>query len=52
MRDFLDICGGHARPLLVGLESLSSDDPRYESTRDALRGYITQFTEQSTLPER
>lgn len=43
MRDFLDICGDHARPLLVGLESLSPDDPRYTPTRDALRGYISQF---------
>jgi len=43
VRDFLDICGDHARPLLVGLESLSPDDPRYNPTREALRGYISQF---------
>jgi hypothetical protein len=43
VRDFLDICGDHARPLLVGLESLTADDPRYEPTRNALRGYIGQF---------
>jgi hypothetical protein len=43
MRDFLDICGEHARPLLVGLESLDPGDPRFEPTRDALRGFLTQF---------
>jgi hypothetical protein len=43
VRDFLDICGEHARPLLVGLESLSHEDPRYEPTRQALRNYISQF---------
>lgn len=43
MRDFLGICGEHARPLLVGLESLSPEDPRFAPTRDALRGYISQF---------
>ncbi len=43
MRDFLDICGEHARPLLVGLESLEPDDPRFIPTRDALRGYISKF---------
>lgn len=49
MKDFLDICGDRALPLLVGLESLGADDPRYEPTREALRGYISQFTEpQST----
>ena len=45
MRDFLDICGEHARPLLVGLESLDPNDPRFEPTRSALRSYITQFVE-------
>lgn len=43
VRDFLDICGEHARPLLVGLESLSPDDPRFEPTREALKGYVSQF---------
>ena len=49
MRDFLDICGDHARPLLVGLESLDQDDPRFGPTRDALRNYITQFVEPPSL---
>lgn len=43
VRDFLDICGDHARPMLVGFESLSIDDPRYESVRDALRTQVTHF---------
>jgi len=43
VRDFLEICGDHALPLLVGLESISRDDPRYEPTRQALRGIISQF---------
>lgn len=42
-RDFLDICGEHARPMLVGFEAMSHDDPRYEATRDALRGLIGQY---------
>lgn len=43
VRDFLDICGDHARPMLVGFESLSPDDPRYERVRDALRTQVAQF---------
>ena len=43
VRDFLDICGDHARPMLIGLESLSPDDPRYKLVRDALRRQVTQF---------
>lgn len=43
VRDFLDICGEHARPLLVGLESLDPSDPRFEPMREALRGYIANF---------
>ncbi len=45
MRDFLDICGEHARPMLVGLESLDPSDSRYEPTRNALRNYIAQFVQ-------
>lgn len=43
VRDFLDICGDHSRPMLAGFETLSPDDPRYEPVRDALRTQITQF---------
>lgn len=43
VRDFLDICGEHARPMLVGFESLSPDDPHYEPVRKALRTQVTQF---------
>lgn len=44
-RDFLNICGEHARPLLVGFEAMSPDDPRYEATRDALRTIIGRYVE-------
>lgn len=43
VRDFLDVCGEHARPVLVGFESMSVDDPRYEATKNALRGLIGQY---------
>ena len=51
MRDFLEICGEHARPLLAGLESLSVEDSRYGSTRGTLRGYISQFVGQQAPSE-
>lgn len=44
-KDFLDICGEHARPILVGFEAMSADDPRYEATKNALRGMIGQYVE-------
>lgn len=44
-RDFLDICGEHARPMLVGFEAMSTDDPRYEATKNALKGVIGQYVE-------
>lgn len=42
-RDFLDICGEHARPMLVGFEAMSPDDPRYETIKNTLRGVIGQY---------
>ncbi|HSH55787.1 MAG TPA: hypothetical protein VK983_03105 [Candidatus Limnocylindrales bacterium] len=42
-RNFLDICGAQARPYLVGLESMNSDDPRYDVTRNALRAMIGRY---------
>lgn len=44
-RDFLDVCGEHARPMLVGFESMSEDDPRYESTLEGLRGVVSAYIE-------
>lgn len=44
-KDFLDICGEHARLILVGFEAMNTDDPRYETTRKALRGLIDQYVE-------
>ena len=43
VRDFLEICGDHARPMLMGFEGLSPEDPRYEPVRDALRTQVAQF---------
>ncbi len=51
MRDFLEICGEHAGELLAGLESIGPEDPRFDPTRDALRGYISQFIEPQTPAE-
>ncbi len=42
-RDFLDVCGEHARPMLVGFETMSPDNPRYETTKNTLRGVIGQY---------
>lgn len=44
-RDFLDICGEHARPMLVGFEAMSLDDPRYEATKNALQSLIGRYVE-------
>lgn len=43
VRDFLEVCGEHARPMLVGFESLSDEDPRYSLMRNALRTQVTRF---------
>lgn len=43
MRDFLDICRKDAMPLLVGLESLSPDDPRFSPTQAILRKRISKY---------
>lgn len=42
-RDFLQICGEHALPILTGLERLDPDDPRFDAVRDMLRSSITQY---------
>ena len=43
VRDFLDVCGEDAMPVLVGLESLGPDDPRYGLIRDALREQVAGY---------
>ena len=45
VKDFLDICGEHARPMLVGLDNLDRNDPRFAPTLQALQGFITQFVQ-------
>lgn len=42
VRDFLDICGDQALPMLVGLENLDPADPRYEPVRNVLRTQVTR----------
>lgn len=44
-RDFLDICGARARPMLIGFESMSPDDPKYEPTLKGLQGVVTEYIE-------
>lgn len=44
-RDFLDVCGKHARPLLIGFEAMNPNDPRYEPTKIALRSFIGKYIE-------
>lgn len=44
-REFLDICGEHARPILVGFEAMSTDDPKYEAIKKALRSLISRYVE-------
>lgn len=46
-RDFLDICGEHARPALAGLEAMDPQDPRYQQAIEGLRSGIRQFVEKS-----
>jgi hypothetical protein len=45
VRDFLDVCGDYARPVLAGFETMSPDDPRYEDTRNTLRSLIGKYIE-------
>ena len=42
-RDFLEICGEHALPYLVGFESMSPEDPRYDAMKGALQKSISQY---------
>lgn len=42
-RDFLEVCGEHALPVLKGFELMDSTDPRYEPTKNMLRGLIGQY---------
>lgn len=44
-RDFLDVCGEHARPLLVGFEAMNPSDSRYEPAKNALRSFIGKYIE-------
>lgn len=41
--DFLDICGEHALPALMGFETLELDDPRRELMSTALQTSVKQY---------
>lgn len=43
VKNFLDICGDHVRPLMVGFETLATDDPRYEPSKRALQNFIGRY---------
>ncbi len=47
MREFLEVCGNHARPMLLGLEALGVDDPNYFENRAKLQSMILGFVESS-----
>lgn len=42
-RDFLEVCGDQARPVLIGFEAMSTDDPQYEPAKEALRVMIGRY---------
>lgn len=44
-RDFLDVCGEHALPVLKGFEAMSPEDPRFKKTKEALQKMIGQYIE-------
>lgn len=44
-RDFLDVCGEHALPVLKGLEAMSPNDSRYDTARNMLRTMILGYIE-------
>lgn len=46
-KDFLEICGEQARPVFVGLETITSKDPRYEPTVTALRELVLRYIDPS-----
>lgn len=47
-QDFPELCGDHARPIFVALESMGPDHPNYDKyvrvAQEALRGYFPQAT--------
>lgn len=42
-RDFLDICRKHAEPALVGLASLSPDDPMFAPSQTVIRERVEAY---------
>ena len=49
-RDFLDICGEHAVPMLEGFNAMDQDDPKREPTLLALQNVIRGYIEPASPP--
>jgi len=43
VRNFLDICGEHARPVFAAFEKMSKDNPKYEPTKKALQELVLGY---------
>jgi len=41
--DFLDVCGAHAAPAFMGLESMDPQDPEYAEALTAFRGLAAHY---------
>ncbi len=41
--DFLEICGPHAKPMLLALEAIGPKDPRFEPAKAALQIQILGY---------
>jgi hypothetical protein len=43
--DFAEVCGEQALPMLVGLEAMDADDPRYEGLKGVLQRVVGGYIE-------
>lgn len=44
-KDFLKVCGEHARPVLKGFAGMSPTHPRYRATKKTLQSMIGKYIE-------
>lgn len=44
-RDFLEVCGEHARPALKALVEMGPTDPRYKPAKEVLQGVVDKYIE-------
>ena len=47
-RDFLDVCGEHARPVIKAFDRMSVDDPRYKPLKNALKRVVLKAIQGDT----